>query len=219
MDIEGFGEKLVDQLVDQGLVKDLADLYHLDDPTLVALERVGAKSAQNLLAQIARSKTTTLPRFLVALGIRQVGEATAKALALHFGSLDAIIDADVEALKGVRDVGPEVAALIHQFFDEPRNRELIDRLRAAGVAPEPITEAKGPLAGKKLVLTGGLASMSRPEAERRVEALGGRVLKSVSKETDWVVAGTDAGSKLKRAEKLGIPVLDEEQFLDLVKAR
>lgn len=219
MDIEGFGEKLVDQLVEQGIVTDLADLYRLDEPTLVALERMGEKSARNLLANIARSKTTTLPRFLVALGIRQVGEATAKALALHFGSLDAVMDADVEALEGVRDVGPEVAALIHQFFAEPRNRELIARLRAADVAPEPITEAKGPLAGKKLVLTGGLAAMSRPEAQRRVEALGGRVLSSVSKETDWVVAGTDAGSKLKRAEKLGIPVLDEDQFLDLVKAR
>jgi DNA ligase (NAD+) len=219
MDIEGFGEKLVDQLVDQGLVKDLADLYHLDEATLVGLERVGAKSAQNLLAQIERSKTTTLPRFLVALGIRQVGEATAKALALHFGSLDAIMDADVEALTAVRDVGPEVATLIHQFFAEPRNRELIARLRAAGVAPAPVTEAKGPLAGKKLVLTGALASMSRPEAQRRIEALGGRVLSSVSKETDWVVAGSDAGSKLKRAEKLGIPVLDEDQFLDLVGAR
>ncbi|MCW5893424.1 MAG: NAD-dependent DNA ligase LigA [bacterium] len=219
MDVEGLGEKLVDQLVDQGIVRDLADLYHLDEATLVGLERMGTKSAQNLLAQIARSRTTTLPRFLVGLGIRQVGEATAKALALHFGSLDALMAADVEALQGVRDVGPEVAALIHQFFAEPRNRALVERLRAAGVAPEPVTEAKGPLAGKKLVLTGTLASMSRPEAQRRVEALGGRVLASVSKETDWVVAGAEAGAKLKRAEKLGIPVLDEDRFLDLVKAR
>jgi DNA ligase (NAD+) len=217
MDVEGLGEKLVDQLVDQGIVKDLADLYHLDLERLVALERMGKKSAENLLAQLERSKHTTLPRFLVALGIRQVGEATAKALALHFGELDAIMDATVEQLTEVRDVGPEVAALIHAFFAEERNRALIGRLRKAGVTPAPVTETRGPLAGKKFVLTGGLDSMSRPEAQRRIEGLGGRVTSSVSKDTDYVVVGVDPGSKVKRAEKLGIAQLDEDAFLKLVR--
>ncbi len=217
MDVEGLGEKLVDQLVDQGIVNDLADLYHLDLDELVALERMGKKSAENLLAQLERSKHTTLPRFLVALGIRQVGEATAKALALHFGELDAIMDATVEQLTEVRDVGPEVAALIHAFFAEERNRALIGRLRKAGVTPAPVSETRGPLAGKKFVLTGGLDSMSRPEAQRRIEGLGGRVTSSVSKDTDYVVVGVDPGSKVKRAEKLGIAQLDEDAFLKLVR--
>ncbi len=217
MDVEGLGEKLVDQLVDQGIVADLADLYHLDLERLVALERMGKKSAENLLAQLERSKQTTLPRFLVALGIRQVGEATAKALALHFGTLDAVMDADVEALTAVRDVGPEVAAMIHAFFAEPRHRALIERLRAAGVTPAPVTETRGPLAGKKFVLTGGLESMSRPEAQRRIEGLGGRVTSSVSKDTDYVVVGADPGSKVKRAEKLGVAQLDEDAFVKLVR--
>ncbi|HEV7735074.1 MAG TPA: NAD-dependent DNA ligase LigA [Candidatus Binatia bacterium] len=217
MDVEGLGEKLVDQLVDQGIVKDLADLYHLDLERLVALERMGKKSAENLLAQLERSKQTTLPRFLVALGIRQVGEATAKALALHFGTLDAIMAADVEALTAVRDVGPEVAAMIHAFFAEPRHIALVERLRAAGVTPAPVTETRGPLAGKKFVLTGSLGGMSRPEAQRRIEGLGGRVTASVSKDTDFVVVGADPGSKVKRAEKLGVAQLDEDAFVKLVR--
>jgi len=216
-DVEGLGEKLVDQLVEKGLVRDLADLYALDLAQLTSLERMGTKSAQNLLAQLERSKHVTLPRFLVGLGIRQVGEATAKALALHFSELDAIMDADVDALKEVRDVGPEVAALIHQFFAEPRNRELVERLRAAGVAPEPIEEVAGPLAGLTFVLTGGLDSMSRPEAQRRIEALGGRVASSISAKTSFVVVGTDAGSKAAKAEKLGVARLTEDEFLAKVR--
>ena len=216
MDIEGLGEKLVEQLVDRGLVKHLFDLYALDLETLVDLERMGEKSATNLLAQIERSKQTSLPRLLTALGIRQVGEATAKALAEHFGTLDAVIDASLEQLQEVRDVGPEVAASIRQFFDEPVNRNLVARLRAAGVNPAPIERRSGPLTGKKFVLTGGLVAMTRPEAQRRIEALGGRVVTSVSKETDFVVVGTDAGTKLAKAEKLGVPRLDEDAFIRML---
>jgi DNA ligase (NAD+) len=218
MDVEGLGEKLVDQLVEQEHVRDLADLYHLDAATLAGLERMGKKSAENLVAQLERSKQTTLPRFLVALGIRQVGEATATALAQHFGTLDALMAASVEALTEVRDVGPEVAAAIHQFFAEPHNRTLIRRLLDAGVAPAAVKAVRGPLSGKKFVLTGSLASMTRPEAQRRIEALGGRVVSSVSKETDYVVVGEDPGSKLARAEKLGVARVDEDEFRKLVGA-
>jgi DNA ligase (NAD+) len=218
MDVEGLGEKLVDQLVERGLVGDLADLYHLDEATLVGLERMGKKSAENLLAQLERSKHTTLPRLLVALGIRQVGEATATALAQHFGSLEKLIAASVEELTAVRDVGPEVAAAIHAFFAEQLNRKVIARLLAAGVRPAAVQAVHGPLSGKKFVLTGGLGSMTRPEAQRRIEALGGRVVSSVSKETDYVVVGEDPGSKLAKAEKLGVARLDEAAFRKLVGA-
>jgi DNA ligase (NAD+) len=218
MDIEGLGEKLVGQLVDKGLVRDLAGVYDLDEATLVGLERMGKKSAANLRTQIERSKRVPLSRFLVALGIRQVGEATAKALAEHFRTLDAVAHATEERLQEVRDVGPEVARSIRRFFDEPQNQALLERLHAAGVRPEPVERREGPLSGKKVVLTGGLASMTRPEAQRRIEALGGRVVSSVSKETDLVVVGTDAGSKLKKAQQLGIPTLDEDAFRRLVGA-
>src|SRR5437667_12701846 len=217
MDIEGLGEKLVDQLVERGLVRDLADLYRLDEDTLAGLERMGKKSAANLRAQIERSKQTTLAHFLVALGIRQVGEATAKALAEHFGRLDRLMDASEEELQEVRDVGPEVAASIRRFFAEKQNRKVIQRLRDLGLKPAPVTRATGPLAGKKFVLTGGLAAMTRPEAQRRIEALGGRIVSSVSKETDYVVAGADPGSKLAKAKKLGVPVLEEDAFLRLLE--
>jgi DNA ligase (NAD+) len=216
MDIQGLGEKLVEQLVDKGLVKHLPDVYALDLQTLVDLERMGEKSATNLLAQIERSKKTSLPRLLTALGIRQVGEATAKALAEHFGTLDAVLEASLEALQEVRDVGPEVAASIRQFFDEPQNQKLVSRLREAGVDPAPVVRRHGPLEGKKFVLTGGLASMTRPEAQRRIEALGGRVVASVSKETDFVVVGADAGSKLKKAEKLGVARIDEDELVRML---
>jgi DNA ligase (NAD+) len=219
MDVEGLGEKLVEQLVAKGLVRDLADLYHLDDADLVALERMGKKSAENLLAQLERSKRTTVPHFLVALGIRQVGEATAKALADHFGTLDRIMDASEEALQEVRDVGPEVARSIRRFFAEPQNRRVIARLLEAGVKPASTVRRKGPLAGKKLVLTGGLGSLTRAEAQRRIEALGGRIVSSVSKETDWVVVGADPGSKLAKAKKLGVAVLEEDAFLRLLERR
>ena len=217
MDIEGLGEKLVDQLVDRGLVRDLEDLYRLDEDTLADLERMGKKSAANLRAQIERSKQTTLAHFLVALGIRQVGEATAKALAEHFGRLDRLMDASEEELQEVRDVGPEVAASIRRFFAEKQNRKVIQRLLDLGVRPAPVTRAKGALAGKKFVLTGGLAAMTRPEAQRRIEALGGRVVSSVSKETDYVVVGAEPGSKLAKAKKLRVPVLEEDAFLRLLE--
>ena len=217
MDVEGLGEKLVDQLVERGLVRDLADLYRLDEATLANLERMGMKSAANLRAQIERSKQTTLPHFLVALGIRQVGEATAKALAEHFARLDRLMEASAEELQEVRDVGPEVAASIHRFFAEKQNRKVIRRLLELGVRPAPVTKPKGPLAGKKFVLTGGLAGMTRPEAQRRIEALGGRLTSSVSKETDYVVVGADPGSKLARAKKLGVRVLEEDAFLRLLE--
>ena len=217
MDVEGLGEKLVDQLVTKGLVKDLADVYHLDAETLEALERMGEKSAANLVERIERSKQATLPRFLVALGIRQVGEATAKALADHFGTLEKIMDASVEDLQEVRDVGPEVAESIHTFFAEKQNAKLVAKLRAAGVRPAPVVRVKGPLSGKKFVLTGGLEGMTRPEAQRRIEAKGGRVTSSVSKETDYVVVGADPGSKLKKAEKLGVAVIDEAKLLRLLE--
>jgi DNA ligase (NAD+) len=219
MDIEGLGEKLTDQLVEKGLVKDLADLYHLDEETLTDLERMGEKSAQNLLAQIERSKRTTLPRLLVALGIRQVGDATAKALAEHFGTLERIMDASADELQEIRDVGPEVAASIRQFFDERQNRKVIRRLLDAGVHPAAVARAKGPLSGKKLVLTGGLASMTRPEAQRRIEAAGGRVVTSVSGETDVAVVGADAGSKLAKAKKLGVRIMEEDEFLRLLDGK
>jgi DNA ligase (NAD+) len=218
LDVEGLGEKLVDQLVDRGLVRDLADLYHLDETTLVGLERMGEKSAQNLLGQLERSKHTTLPPFLVGLGIRQVGEATATALAHHFGTLERLMQASVEELTAVRDVGPEVAAMIHQFFAEKQNRDVIGKLLAAGVRPAAVEAVQGPLSGKKFVLTGGLASMTRPEAQRRIEALGGRVVSSVSAETDYVVVGEDPGSKLAKAKKLGVATLDEDAFRTLVRA-
>lgn len=217
LDIEGLGEKLVEQLVDRELVRDLSDLYRLDEDALAGLERMGKKSAQNLHAQIERSKGTTLPRLLVGLGIRQVGEATAKALAEHFGTLERLMDAPANELQAVRDVGPEVAQSIADFFAEPGNRAVIGRLLAAGVRPASVARHEGPLTGKTFVLTGTLEAMGRPEAQRRIERLGGRVASSVSKQTSWVVAGADPGSKLKRAEKLGVAVLDEAAFLRMLE--
>src|SRR5881296_39663 len=216
MDIEGLGEKLVDQLVDRGLVRDVADLYRLDTDTFASLERMGKKSAANLRAELERSTQTTLPRLLVALGIRQVGEATAKALAEHFGTLERLMDATEEELQEVRDVGPEVAASIRGFFAEKQNRKVIQKLLAAGVRPAAVARPKGPLAGKKFVLTGTLETMTRPEAQRRIEALGGRVQSSVSKETDYVVAGADPGSKLAKAKALGVRTLEEKAFVKLL---
>jgi DNA ligase (NAD+) len=216
LDIEGLGEKLVEQLVDRGLVKDLADLYHLDEATLVDLDRMGAKSAGNLLAQVERSKHAPLPRFLAGLGIRQVGEATAKALAVHFGTLDAVMAAADDALQEVRDVGPEVAASIAAFFAEPRNRDVIMRLRAAGVAPTAVEAETGALTGSTFVLTGTLAAMSRPEATRRIEAQGGRVVSGLSAKVRYLVVGEEPGSKLEKARKLGVETLDEAAFLALL---
>ena len=212
MDIEGLGEKLVDQLVDAGLVHTPADIYKLRVDTLAGLERMAEKSAANVVAAIDKSRETTLARFVFALGIRHVGEESAKDLAQHFGSLDDLMAADESSLLEVRDVGPVLAESIRQFFAEAHNRGVIARLRTAGVHwPEaaPQREARGELAGVTFVLTGTLPSLSREEAKELIEKRGGKVAGSVSKNTAYVVAGAEPGSKLDRAEALGIPVLDE----------
>jgi DNA ligase (NAD+) len=218
MDIEGLGEKLVDQLVDNGIVHTPAELYRLSVERLAGLERMAQKSAENLQAAVANSKRPTLARFVFALGIRNVGEATAKDLARHFGSLEALMAADAAALQQVPDVGPVVAASIERFFAEPHNREVIAALLAAGVAPsEAAGRAAGlSLAGKTFVLTGTLPTLTREEAKELIEARGGRVAGSVSKKTDYVVAGTEAGSKLTKAQELGVTILDESQFRELL---
>jgi DNA ligase (NAD+) len=217
MDIEGLGEKLVEQLVDRGLVRDVADLYALGGADLVPLDRMGEKSARNLLRSIARSRESTLPRVLVGLGIRHVGETTARALAAHFHTLPAIMEASEEALQEVPDVGPEVAASVHRFFAQPATRRLVHKLERAGVRIPRVAAPSGRLAGKTFVLTGALDTLTRTEAQRRIEALGGRVSSSISKNTDYVVVGADPGSKLDRAKKLKITTLDERAFLDLTR--
>ncbi len=221
MDIEGLGDKLVDQLVDKGLVKNPADLYRLRADALAKLERMGEKSAHNVLEAIQRSKQTELARFIYALGIRNVGEATARDLAHHFGSLDALMAADLAQLMEVPEVGPVVAESIRDFFAEPHNRSVIDQLRRAGIqwkegVPK-VARAVPGVAGKRFVLTGTLPHLSREEAKARIEAAGGKVSGSVSKQTDYVVVGVDPGSKLARAEALGIPLLDEDGLLALLQ--
>lgn len=225
MDIRGLGEQLVEQLVTVGLVKTSADLYLLEVERLAELERLGPKSAANLVAQLEKSKHTSLWRFLFALGIRNVGEATAKALAAEFGSLDALMSASQEELQEVADVGPVVAAEVHAFFQQPHNRDVIESLRGCGVNwKEHERKAAGlrrpdlPLAGKTFVLTGTLENMTRDEAKARIEALGGKVSGSVSKRTSYVVAGADPGSKLQKAEALGVAILGEAEFVHVVKA-
>ncbi|TXJ01030.1 MAG: NAD-dependent DNA ligase LigA [Aquabacterium sp.] len=215
VEIEGLGDKLVDQLVDGGLVRTLPDLYKLGVMKLAALDRMADKSAQNIVAALEKSKQTTLPRFLFGLGIRHVGEATAKDLARHFGQIDRIMDATEEQLLAVRDVGPVVARSIRTFFDQPHNREVVEQLRAAGVTwtehePSAAADAASlPLFGKTLVLTGTLPTLSREEAKALIEEAGGKVAGSVSKKTHYVVAGEEAGSKLEKAQTLGVPILDE----------
>jgi DNA ligase (NAD+) len=212
MDVDGLGDKLVDQLVDSGLVKTLADLYHLKLDALAGMDRMAEKSAVNLLEALEASKQTTLGRFVFSLGIRHVGEATAKELARHFGQLDAIMVASEDALLQVADVGPVVAHSIRTFFDQAHNREVVQALRAAGVTwPEgdALAPTEMPLAGITVVLTGSLQSMGRDEAKEKLEALGAKVAGSVSKKTSYVVAGAEAGSKLDKAQALGVPVLDD----------
>ena len=218
LDIEGLGDKLVAQLVESGLVKTVADLYRLNQEQLSELERMGDKSAQNLLDQIEKSKGATLPRFLHALGIPQVGEATALALAQHFGSLDTIMQADVETLQEVSGVGPNVAGEIHSFFQQKHNQDVIKALHKAGLDPEPLVISRKalPLAGKTFVLTGTLSAMSRDEAKEKLSALGAKVAGSVSKKTDYVVVGEDPGSKADKAKELGVTMLSEKEFLKLV---
>jgi DNA ligase (NAD+) len=219
MDIEGLGEQLIEQLVDRGLVTTPADFYKLGLIALAELDRMAEKSAQNVLDALAHSKSTTLPRFIYALGIRHVGESTAKTLARHFGTLDALMAASEEEMLAVEDVGPVVAQSILGFFHDPLNRELIAQLRAAGVHwDESVVERDAqPLTGKTFVLTGTLPNLKRDEAQALIEAAGGKVSGSVSKKTSYVVAGEEAGSKLVKAESLGIPVLDEEAFLQLLE--
>ena len=216
LDIDGLGDKLVHQLVETGLVKDLAGLYHLTLDPLIELERMGEKSAQNLLDRIARSRQTTLDRLLNGLSIRHVGEATAKALADHFGDIEKVVDAKEEDLREIRDIGPEVARAIAEFFAEPRNRDHVRRLLDAGVTATWEKRRTGKLTDKRFVFTGALTGLSRHEAHARVERLGGAVGSSISKTIDYVVAGEDAGSKLKKAKELGLTILSEQEFLDLV---
>jgi DNA ligase (NAD+) len=214
MDIDGLGEKLIDQLVEQGLVASVADLFALSAEELMRLERMGQKSSAKLLAAIEDSKATTLARFIFALGIREVGEATAEALATHLGDLDALMNADAETLEEIPDVGPVVARHITAFFATDANRAVIEALRAAGVSwqPVPLPAAGGPLEGQTWVVTGRLEACTREEAEARIKALGGRTSKSVSSKTTVLVAGPGAGSKLRKAESLGIEIIDEEAF-------
>lgn len=219
VEIEDLGDKLVEQLVDAGVIHTLPDVYRLNFDVLASLDRMAEKSANNVLASIEKSKHTTLPRFLFGLGIRHVGEATAKELARHFGKMDAIMDATVDQLLQVADVGPIVAQSLRTFFDQPHNREVVGQLRTCGVTwteGEPTAGASLPLAGQTFVLTGTLPTLSRDQAKDMLEALGAKVAGSVSKKTHCVVAGAEAGSKLDKAQELGIKVLDEAGLLALV---
>ena len=221
VEVEGLGDKLVEQLVDANVIHTLPDLYRLGLTALASLDRMADKSARNLLEALEKSKATTLPRFLFGLGIRHVGEATAKELARHFGKLDAIMDATEERLLEVNDVGPIVAKSLRTFFDQPHNREVVEQLRACGVTweeSEPAARAYQPLTGKTFVITGTLPTLSRDEAKDQVEAAGGKVAGSVSKKTDYVVAGAEAGSKLTKAQELGVAVIDEAGLLALVRS-
>ena len=220
VEVEGLGDKLVEQLVEAGLLESLPDLYRLDWDQVAALDRMAEKSARNLMLALAQSKQTTLPRFLFGLGIRHVGEATAKALARHFGTLDTIMDAPLETLTQVNDIGPVVALSLRTFFDQSDNRSVVDQLRACGVRWDESavdTDAPKPLAGKTLVLTGTLPTLGRDTAAALIEAAGGKVSGSVSKKTSYVIAGSEAGSKLAKALELGVAVLDETGLLELLK--
>ncbi len=219
VEVEGLGDKLAEQLVDANVIRTLPDLYKLGLTALASLDRMAEKSAGNLLEALEKSKQTTLPRFVFGLGIRHVGEATAKALASHFGTLDAIMAATEEQLLEVSDVGPIVAKSLHTFFEQPHNREVVEQLRACGVnwkEGAPAAVAVKPLSGKTFVITGTLPSLSRDEAKDRIEAAGGKVAGSVSKKTDYVVAGAEAGSKLVKARELGVRVIDEAALLTLL---
>jgi DNA ligase (NAD+) len=218
LDIEGLGEKIVDQLVDHNLVRTPADLYHLGFTAIANLERMGEKSADNLIAAINQSRNTTLARFIFALGIRHVGETTGKDLANHYQSMHALMDAKLEDLLTVKDVGPVVADSITSFMGEAHNREVIEQLLASGMqlsVEEKVISAA--VAGKTFVLTGTFPTMTRDEAKDLLEKAGAKVAGSVSKKTDYVVAGTDAGSKLTKAEELGVPVIDEAAMLELLE--
>ena len=217
MNIEGMGESLVAQLCDRGLVKDIADVYDLTKEKLLTLERVGDKSAENLLAEIEQSRKLPLERVIYGLGMRFVGERTAEFLAAHFGSMDALMKASEDELKEVNEVGPRIAVSIREFFEEPSNRKLVERLRKHLTFTGEKKQRGTALAGKTFVLTGTLASYSRDEAKRMIEDAGGKVTGSVSKKTDYVVAGADPGSKIDKARELGVEVIDEKAMEKLVK--
>ena len=212
------GDALVTQLTDRGLVKNVADIYRITKDDLLGLERMGDKSAQNVLKEIEASKELPLERVIFGLGIRFVGERTAQFLAEHFGSLDALEKASTEELQEVNEVGPRIASSIAEFFAEPRNRELVEQLRTAGLTLKGEKKQRGTaLAGKTFVLTGTLTKYTRGQAKQMIEDAGGRVSGSVSKKTDYVVAGTDAGSKLEKAKELGVAVIDEKEMESLVR--
>ena len=218
MNIEGMGESLVNQLADRGLVKDVADIYSIDEAKLLSLERIGKKSADNLLREIEASKRLPLERVILGLGIRFVGERTAELLAEHFGSMDAFMNASFDELQQVTEVGPRVGEAITEFFSEPRNRELVKRLEKAGLRFEGEKKQRGTkLAGKTFVLTGTLPNLSRDEAKKMIEDAGGKVSGSVSKKTGYVVAGSDPGSKLDKARELKVAVIDEDGLKNLLK--
>jgi DNA ligase (NAD+) len=218
MNIDGLGDALVAQLHERGLVKNVADLYRLTKDDLLKLERMGDKSADNLLKEIGASKKLPLERVIYGLGIRFVGERTAQFLAEHFGSLDAIMKASAEELEEVNEVGPRIAESIVEFFADEHNRQLVDDLRKAGLTFTGKKKEKGTkLAGKTLVLTGTLTRHTRDEAKQMIEDAGGRVSGSVSKKTDYVVAGAEAGSKLDKARELGVPVISEAEMEELVR--
>jgi DNA ligase (NAD+) len=221
MNIDGLGDALVDQLVDRKIVNNVAEIYDLSEEKLLKLERMGRKSATNLLVNINRSRRNPLPRIISALGIRFVGERTSQILAETFGSMERLSAATREQLQSAEEVGPRVAEAIYQFFRESRNLELIEKLRGAGLQFEHITKEKrsGPLTGLTFVLTGALAGLSRDEAKRRIEAAGGKVLSSVTRKTSYLVVGEEPGSKLDRALSLGVPVIDEERLLSMIAGR
>jgi DNA ligase (NAD+) len=219
LNIDGLGDAVIAQLVERDLVQSPADLYALPWETLAGLERMGEKSARNLVAALAASRATTLPRFLFGLGIPEVGEATAAGLARQFGSLDAVMDADAERLEATPDVGPIIAAHIAEFFADTGNRRIVAQLREQGLhwtEGDPVQAAPLPLSGKTFVLTGTLPGLSRDEAKALLEAQGAKVSGSVSAKTHYVVAGEEAGSKLTRARELGIAVIDEAQLRELL---
>jgi DNA ligase (NAD+) len=220
MDVDGLGDMLARQLVGKGVVRDLADLYELDADTLSGLERMGTLSSKNLVAALERSKARGLRHVLFGLGIRHVGLSAAGALAEEFGAMEELLTADRERLEKIEGIGPTLAESVREFFDAPENRAVVERLAEHGVdmTAERRAPASGPLAGKAFVVTGTLESLSRSEATRAIESLGGRVTGSVSKKTDYVVAGEKPGTKLDRARELGVPVLDEAAFRELLKS-
>ena len=218
MNIDGMGDALVNQLTDRGLVRNVADIYKITKDDLLKLERFADKSAQNVLNEIEASKKLPLDRVIYGLGIRFVGERTAQFLAEHFGSMDALVNAGEEDLLEVEEVGPRIAQSIREFFQEPKNRELVEQLRRAGLTLSGKKKERGTkLAGKTFVLTGTLAHYTRDEAKKMIEDAGGKVTGSVSKKTDYVVAGADAGSKLDKAKELGVKVIDEKGMAELLQ--